>query len=214
MPPDRSADDTRDRLLRAAAMAFAEHGYDGASTRDICAAAGANLAAIHYHFGDKQALYRAVLDEPLRQLDLATDALGDPEISVDEGLERLVHGLLLPLRAGITGRALVRLVQSAWADQHHPLPDPEAVRRHFAAVCALIARGIGAERADDPAVVTLAIAIVGMCHLAVVGATMAGPVVAPLFATPADLDALAARLVCHTRDLIAAEHRRRTGAPP
>jgi AcrR family transcriptional regulator len=212
MPDPRSSDDTRDRLLRAAALAFAEHGYDGASTRDICAAAGANLAAIHYHFGDKQALYQSVLEEPLRQLDLATADLLEPGLSVDQGVARLVRGLLIPLRSGITGRALVRLVQAAWADDHHPLPDPAAVRRHFAATCALIARGTGHGRPEDPAVMTLALAIVGMCHLAVVGAPMAGPAVAPLFAGSGALDDLERRLTRHALDLIAAE-RHRLGAP-
>ncbi len=53
--------DAHERLLAAARTAFAQHGFDGASVRDITAAAGANLGAITYHFGSKEALYHQVL---------------------------------------------------------------------------------------------------------------------------------------------------------
>jgi len=52
-----SADDTRQRLLEAAGEVFGCKGYKAATVREICARAGTNLAAVNYHFGDKQALY-------------------------------------------------------------------------------------------------------------------------------------------------------------
>ncbi len=51
---------TLDALTDAALELFARHGYDGASVRAITARAGANLGAITYHFGSKQALYESV----------------------------------------------------------------------------------------------------------------------------------------------------------
>ena len=54
-------EDTRDRLLRAAAEVFAEHGYENATIRQICSRAGANVALVHYYFGDKLMLYTEVL---------------------------------------------------------------------------------------------------------------------------------------------------------
>ncbi len=60
---DSTSADTRRQLLAAAAGVFAGRGFRHATVRDICRIAGANLAAIRYHFGDKEALYAAVLHE-------------------------------------------------------------------------------------------------------------------------------------------------------
>jgi AcrR family transcriptional regulator len=50
-------DATHLRLLEAAEQVFAEKGYKGASVRDICKQASANIAAVNYYFGDKERLY-------------------------------------------------------------------------------------------------------------------------------------------------------------
>ncbi len=50
-------DSPKHRLLEAAGSAFASEGYAGAAVRDICQAAGANIAAVNYYFGDKERLY-------------------------------------------------------------------------------------------------------------------------------------------------------------
>ncbi|MEI8071857.1 MAG: CerR family C-terminal domain-containing protein [Planctomycetota bacterium] len=51
------ADDRRQRILLAAGPEFAQHGYEAATIRDICLAAGLNGAAVNYYFGDKKRLY-------------------------------------------------------------------------------------------------------------------------------------------------------------
>lgn len=58
---DSSNRETRLRLLEAAGEVFAEHGYRRATIRDICSRAEANIAAVNYHFGDKEQLYIAAL---------------------------------------------------------------------------------------------------------------------------------------------------------
>ncbi|MFA5909245.1 MAG: CerR family C-terminal domain-containing protein [Vicinamibacterales bacterium] len=53
--------DTQDRLIKAAAVLFAEQGFDNVTVREICKASHANVAAVNYHFGDKAGLYRAII---------------------------------------------------------------------------------------------------------------------------------------------------------
>jgi AcrR family transcriptional regulator len=54
---DRSSATTREKLLEAACVAFAEKGFRDATVADICEAAGANIASVNYYFGSKETLY-------------------------------------------------------------------------------------------------------------------------------------------------------------
>ena len=78
--PGRAAEDvdpTRLKLLDTAETLFARHGIDNTSLRAITAAAGANVAAVHYHFGSKDELLREIfirrmtplIEERLRRLE-------------------------------------------------------------------------------------------------------------------------------------------------
>lgn len=60
--------DTRERILDIAEQLFAEQGLGQTSLRAITAAAGVNLAAVHYHFGSKEALERAIFERRLRPM--------------------------------------------------------------------------------------------------------------------------------------------------
>jgi len=53
---------TRDRLLEAGLEVFGEHGFSAATTRMLAEKARVNLAAIPYHFGGKEGLYRSVVE--------------------------------------------------------------------------------------------------------------------------------------------------------
>jgi AcrR family transcriptional regulator len=66
--PQQRSLETRERLVEAALHVFAEHGFAGASTREIARRADAALAALPYHFTTKEALWKAAADRIFGQL--------------------------------------------------------------------------------------------------------------------------------------------------
>lgn len=76
------ADDTRTRLIDAAGQVFADKGFRSANVREICQKAGANVAAVNYHFGDKERLYldavRSAYQTCAANVPLPTWASGTP----------------------------------------------------------------------------------------------------------------------------------------
>lgn len=58
---------TRDRLLDAAIDLFSRYGYDPVSTGAVADAAGLTQSMVHYHFGSKDALWRAAIDRLMRR---------------------------------------------------------------------------------------------------------------------------------------------------
>lgn len=108
-----SAQRTRFRLLEAAGRLFADKGYRETTGREICDAAGANLAAINYHFGSKEELYVEALRCAHRRL------ISREEIekaiaagTADEKLAFIVHRVIRGLLGGSAddwhGRLIVR----------------------------------------------------------------------------------------------------------
>jgi AcrR family transcriptional regulator len=61
--PGSRADETRQRILRAAAQVFAEAGYARATTRALAAEAGVNEVTLFRHFGNKQNIFAAVIEQ-------------------------------------------------------------------------------------------------------------------------------------------------------
>jgi AcrR family transcriptional regulator len=85
LPYDRGAA-AREHLMAQATRIFAAKGFAGASTREICDAAGVNVAAIHYYFGDKEGLYRAVLARPLAEMMAGFGRFDDPALALEDAL--------------------------------------------------------------------------------------------------------------------------------
>jgi TetR/AcrR family transcriptional regulator len=79
---------TRAEIVAAAERHFAEVGFEAARLEDIAAEVGIRRAAIFYHFGDKQELYAAVLEEAFRGAMAALPSRG----SATERLEASLTG--------------------------------------------------------------------------------------------------------------------------
>lgn len=127
-----------DALLDAAEAEFAEAGFHTASLRKIMRAAGADPGAVHYHFGGREALSRAVLDRVLAPLNARRLELLDVAVATGEpSLDQLVEALIRPdietaqlLHSRSPGRA--RLIGAIYV---HPAEFVGAtVARHFAPV--------------------------------------------------------------------------------
>jgi AcrR family transcriptional regulator len=94
-PTDSTPAATRRQLLDAAAVVFAERGFHHATVRDICRIAHANVAAIRYHFGDKEALYAAVLRETAPAPATPPESRpGTPSPPPAEQLHAFIHAFL------------------------------------------------------------------------------------------------------------------------
>jgi AcrR family transcriptional regulator len=90
---------TEQRLLLAAERLFAAHGIGAVSLRAVMAAAGANTAAVHYHFGSKDGLVAALLRDRTeqmhrRRLDLIHQVRAQGGDGVREVAEVLVRPIL------------------------------------------------------------------------------------------------------------------------
>ncbi|ODS70111.1 MAG: hypothetical protein ABS43_24005 [Bordetella sp. SCN 67-23] len=112
---------TRSRIVLAALRIFATRGFEAASLREITSAAQVNIAAIHYHFGSKDALVQEVLrvvSEPINRM--RREALARVPAQREPTLEEVVEALIAPpvrLSFDATGewRLLIRLLIQARA---------------------------------------------------------------------------------------------------
>jgi AcrR family transcriptional regulator len=101
-------DSPRGRILKAARELFAEHGFDGTSTRAVSERAEVNLAMIHYYYSSKEQLYDRVLVQAIFEVRQA--ALGAiPENALpEEALVTIPIRLMTALRADTVRAALLR----------------------------------------------------------------------------------------------------------
>ncbi|MGD8415724.1 MAG: CerR family C-terminal domain-containing protein [Pseudomonadales bacterium] len=201
-----------DRLLEAALEVFAERGYGKASTREICTRAGANVAAIHYYFGDKATLYRTVFD----QLDVEgapPPQLDDPDTSLESGLRAWyehVMAFVLARDEANHGRLLMLREQMQPSGTLAPNRTGMLGRYHAQLVRFLSSR-LGIERVDAN-LHQLAFSLIGLATVLLIERSAIRRLAPDLVHSDEAVAASVTRLVAHAKDLIAGERARRERA--
>jgi len=109
-----TAEQTRDRLLRAAADAFAGRGYDGTRVAEIASTAGVSNGALYSHFGSKAELLVGSLRAHGRRM-LADLFATDPDRSITDLL--VIIGRWLPKRRHPRGYLVVEALVAARRDE-------------------------------------------------------------------------------------------------
>jgi AcrR family transcriptional regulator len=114
--PPAAADPTRAKLLEVAGHVFAERGFYAATVREICMRAGANVAAVNYHFHDKLGLYTEVLQQSVRakQLDSIRETL-DSSAPPEETLRAVIRIRLQAMRSGALRDCQFRIMAHEFA---------------------------------------------------------------------------------------------------
>lgn len=123
-----SSKPVQDRLLDAAEQLFSEHGFEGASVRDIAATAGCNIAAVNYYFGGKDKLYTEVWRRHLVQMrdarlqaiqQVMSESNGNP--SLENLLRSFANAFVGPFRDETRSRRFMNLMAREMIDQRVPV---------------------------------------------------------------------------------------------
>jgi len=108
--PHSSPTDTRELILNAAGRIFAENGFHATTVRQITREAGVNLAAVNYHFHDKQELYVNVLKHAYQAAAKTAEAerVGSPQQQLRIFIRNFLAHLLDPNRPEWQGVLIAR----------------------------------------------------------------------------------------------------------
>ena len=136
-----ASEQTRTRLIDAAGEMFAELGFHHTTVRQICKRAGANIAAVNYHFGDKTGLYTEVVRQSMRAARLdAVRAAFEENLPLEQILRAVIKTRLESLRSLDLGDWHFRIFAHELAK-----PTPainivvnEAIRPLYSRLCNLI----------------------------------------------------------------------------
>jgi AcrR family transcriptional regulator len=176
----QSADEPRRRILSAAGQEFAERGYESATVRDICLAAGVNIAAVNYYFGDKKRLYiesvkhaheQRAAEVPLPEASgrPATERLHD---FIDTTLQRMLGFSEQPWQ----GRLMLREVLQPTEACREMVED--YIRPHFAKLVAILDE-LCQGHLPQPELRRVAMSIMGQCFLYRAAGDVVGMLVPP-----------------------------------
>lgn len=144
-------EDTRARLLQAALQLFSEKGFAQTSVRAIAQAAGTNVAAIAYHFGDKAQLYTATFYEPFGSSSELIPVFADPALDLRSALHHFFAGYLEPLKHDDLVTQSLRLHVRELLEPTHVWPElmERECRAPHMALIQVLCRHMGVPVVDD-----------------------------------------------------------------
>lgn len=188
--------ETRTRLLQEAQQLFALRGFRGASVRAITRAATANLGAITYHFGTKEALYNAVLESVLGRMAERVEASALRPGSGPDRIRAIVRALFGFF--GETPEAPLLLLHQIAVGAGIPTAAGPFLRRNLGAITKVVRDGVarGEFRVADPTLVAFTI-ISQSIWFALVGREIPG-----VIGLPAGPGSFADRVEHHVMDVV------------
>ena len=110
----RGRPETRQQILDAARSLFAERGFAGTSLRAVAAAASVDVALVPHYFGNKEGLFRAVLEIPVDPEDIVRTVTA---AGLEGAPQKLVEVFLRVWESPETGPAMISVLRRALADQ-------------------------------------------------------------------------------------------------
>lgn len=201
--------EARARLLHTAVHLFAEKGFANTSTRELATAAGVNIAAISYYFGDKAGLYRAAYTEPMGDCVVMAD-VDISTLSLEQGLRMMLTHIAEPLKQGEIVQLCMRLhfremlePTGLWQEEINT-----DIRQGQAALSALLSFHLGLEQPDDD-LQTLAHSIVALPVYLFMGRDILLALQPHLIETPAAIDAYIERQIVYALAMVEGEKKRR-----
>lgn len=141
--PQQRAQETRVRILQAAARAFARRGYQAATVDDIAVEAGISMGALYHHFSSKEALFRAILDENISR---GLGELGSAMATAPSFHEAIRHFVAYFFREFESRRELSSLSMEFWALAAREPWAADVVRESIRQGRALIRQALAAAR--------------------------------------------------------------------
>ena len=94
----RAAGLTKERLLVVAGELFADRGFDSVSLRMITDRANVNLASVNYHFGSKEELIGAVVDDIVRPVnERRLSLLSLIDYTTQDPIRKIIHSFIDPV---------------------------------------------------------------------------------------------------------------------
>ncbi len=153
MATQQRSEETYSRILDAAAASFARNGYEGTGVAEICHAAGISKGAFYYHFSSKQALFLALLQRWLDELDANIAGLLADAPNAPEALTRMIEAFRTVLHTADGN--LPMFMEFMTAAQRDPViwaATIQPYRRYQTWLAGLIQKGIaeGSLRPVDP----------------------------------------------------------------